>query len=208
MLQREVAERKRAEAAEQEQRNLAEALRQVGLALNATLDFDRLLDKLLDQIGSVLRYDTANIMLVHKNEIEIAVTRGYDPSKSLRQPRHFDVHSRPSLLKMIETAEPLIIPDTYQAGELWVDAELSPHVRSWAGAPIIVEGEVVAFLALNDSEPSFYQPENAARLKDFAIQAAIAFENADLYQQLQKRVAELTTLNRISQAITLNTRPD
>ena len=201
-LQREIAERKRAEAAEQEQRNLAEALRQVGLALNSTLDFDRLLDNLLDQISPVLRYDTANIMLVHKDEIEIVVTRGYDPSKELRQPRHFHVESRPSLLKMIETAEPLIIPDTFEAGELWVDAELSPHVRSWAGAPIIVEREVVAFLALNYSEPGFYQPESAARLKDFAIQAAIAFENADLYQQLQKRVAELTTLNRISQAVT------
>ncbi|MBK8902301.1 MAG: response regulator [Anaerolineaceae bacterium] len=201
-LQREIVERKRAEAAEQEQRNLAEALRQVGLALNATLDFDRLLDNLLDQIGPVLRYDTANIMLVHKDDIEIVVTRGYDPNKELRLPRHFRVESRPSLLKMIETAEPLIIPDTYKAGELWVDAELSPHVRSWAGAPIIVEGNVVAFLALNYSEPGFYQPENTARLKDFAIQAAIAFENANLYQQLQQRVAELTTLSRISQAIT------
>ena len=201
-LQREIAERKRAQASEQEQRNLAEALRQVGLALNSTLDFDRLLDNLLDQIGPVLRYDTANIMLVHRDEIEIVVTRGYDPSKELRQPRHFHVESRPSLLRMVETTEPLIVPDTFEAGELWVDAELSPHVRSWAGAPIIVEGEVVAFLALNYSEPGFYQPESASRLKDFAIQAAIAFENADLYQQLQKRVAELTTLNRISQAIT------
>lgn len=201
-LQREIAERKRAEAAEQAQRNLAEALRQVGLALNSTLNFDELLDKLLDQIGLVLRYDTANIMLVHKDEIEIVVTRGYDPTKVLRQPRHFHVESRPSLLKMIKTAEPLIIPDTFKAGDLWVDPDLSLHVRSWAGAPIIVEGEVVAFLALNYSEPDFYQPENAARLKDFANQAAIAFENADLYQQLQKRVAELTTLNRISQAIT------
>jgi signal transduction histidine kinase/DNA-binding response OmpR family regulator len=201
-LQREIVERKRAEAAEQEHRNLAEALRQVGLALNSTLNFDELLDKLLDQIGLVLRYDTANIMLVHRNEIEIVVTRGYDPTKVLRQPRHFSIESRPSLLKMSSTAEPLIIPDTFKAGDLWVDAELSLHVRSWAGAPIIVEGEVVAFLALNYSKPDFYQPENAARLKDFANQAAIAFENADLYQQLQKRVAELTTLSRISQAIT------
>lgn len=201
-LQREIVERKRAEASEQEQRNLADALRQVGLALNSTLDFDRLLDNLLDQIGPVLRYDTANIMLVHKDEIEIVVTRGYDPNKELRLPRHFHIESRPSLIRMVETAEPLIVPDTYDAGDLWVDAELSPHVRSWAGAPIIVEGQVVAFLALNYSEPGFYQPENAARLKDFAVQAAIAFENADLYQQLQKRVAELTTLNRISQAIT------
>ncbi|VAW31518.1 hypothetical protein MNBD_CHLOROFLEXI01-4294, partial [hydrothermal vent metagenome] len=143
-LQREVAERKRAEAAEQEQRNLAEALRQVGLALNSTLNFDELLDKLLDQIGLVLRYDTANIMLVHRDEIEIVVTRGYDPTKVLRQPRHFPVESRPSLIKMSKTAEPLIIPDTFEAGDLWVDPELSLHVRSWAGAPIIVEGEVVA----------------------------------------------------------------
>ncbi|MCA9918972.1 MAG: response regulator [Anaerolineales bacterium] len=201
-LQREIMERKRAEAAEQEHRNLAEALRQVGLALNSTLDFDLLLNNFLDQIGPVLRYDTANIMLVHGSDIEIVVTRGYDLSKELRQPRHFHINSRPSLLKIVETAEPLIVPDTYEAGELWVDAELSPHVRSWAGAPIIVEGKVVAFLALNYSEPGFYQPENAARLKDFAVQAAIAFENANLYQELQKRVAELTTLNRISQAIT------
>lgn len=201
-LQREIVERKRAEAAEQEQRNLAEALRQVGLALNSTLDFDLLLNNFLDQIGPVLRYDTANIMLVHKNEIEIVVTRGYDLSKELRQPRKFHIELRPSLLRMVETAEPLIIPDTFEAGELWVDAELSPHVRSWAGAPIIVEGEVVAFLALNYSEPGFYKSADASRLKDFAIQAAIAFENADLYQQIQKRVAELTTLNRISQAIT------
>ncbi|MCP4416983.1 MAG: response regulator [Chloroflexi bacterium] len=202
VLQREISERKRAEAAEQEHRNLAEALRQVGLALNSTLNFDELLDKLLDQIGPVLRYDTANIMLVHKDEIEIVATRGYDLAKELLQPRRFHVESRPSLIRMIKTAEPLIIPDPFEAGDLWVDAEISPHVRSWAGAPIIVEGEVVAFLALNFSEPGFYKPENAARLKDFAIQAAIAFENADLYQQLQKRVAELTTLNRISQAIT------
>jgi len=86
--------------------------------------------------------------------------------------------------------------------EFWVKAAESPHVRSWAGAPIKIKGDVIiAILALNNSHPGFYQPEAAARLVAFAGQAGIAFENARLYEQVRQRAEELSTLNTISQAI-------
>jgi len=50
--------------AEREQRELAEALREVALSLSATLDFETVLDRVLEQIGRVVPYDAANIMLV------------------------------------------------------------------------------------------------------------------------------------------------
>jgi GAF domain-containing protein len=200
-LQREFAERERAEAAEQEQRKLAEALREVSIAFSSTLNIAQLLDLLLERILDVLPFDTANVMLVQGDEVEIVSTRGYGPHKVLQQPGRFLMSSIPSLQRMMESGRPLIIPNTLDH-ELWVNADSSPHVRSWAGAPIIVKDEIVAFLALNYSEPNVYQPEQAARLSAFAAHAAVAFENANLYEELQKRVSELTTLNNISQAIT------
>ncbi len=199
-LQREFAERERAEKAEHEQRELAEALREVGNALNTTLDFNQLLNLLLDQTARVIPYDTANVMLVAGSQIQIVCTRGYERQSQIHPPQQFLVADFPTLQQMNATKQPLVVPDT-AVHPAWVNAEVSPHVRSWAGAPIVVQGNVVAYLALNDSRPNFYRPEVAARLNAFAAQAAIAFQNAQLYEALEKRVGELTTLNTISQSI-------
>ena len=201
LLQKEVLERKRAEAAEHEQRQLAEAFLEIGNALNRTLDFDELFEVLLDQIVRVMPYDTANVMLVHGDEVEIVVTRGYGPYKNMQLSRRFALEDMRSLQYMKNTGQPLIIPDT-AVSDIWVNAEVSPHVKSWAGAPINVKGELIAFLALNNSIANTYRPDHTARLTAFAGQAASAFENARLFQEVNRRVDELTSFNKISQAIT------
>jgi len=201
LLQKEIIERQRAEAAEHEQRQLAEAFLEIGNALNRTLDFNQLLELLLDQIVRVLPYDTANVMLVRGDEVEIVVTRGYGPYKNMQLSRRFALKEMRSLQYMKETGQPLIIPDT-AVSNMWVNAEVSPHVKSWAGAPINVKGELIAFLALNNSIVNTYHPRHTARLTAFAGQAASAFENARLFQELNRRVEELTSLNKISQAVT------
>ena len=200
-LQREIADRQRFEIAEYEQRQLAEALHEIGLALSATLDFEDLLDRLLDQIARVMPYDTANVMLVNDEMIEIVCVRGYDQKIELPFTEPFPMTRMPSLQHMVDEQRPLIIEDTTVYPE-WVNAEDSPHVRSWAGAPIHVRSKIVAFLALNTSKPNVYKQSDAARLTAFAGQAAIAIQNAQLYEQLQKRVDEQVTLNKISNAVT------
>lgn len=195
---KEVKLRLNAQAAESEQTHLAEALRKIGLALSATVDFNDLLEQLLDQILNVLPYDTANIMLVNGEEVNIVCTRGYKARVPYAQ--QFMLHDRPSLQQMKDSGQPLIIPDT-QDHPLWVKPETSPHVRSWAGAPILVQGELVAFLALNSSQPDNYRSSDAARLEAFGAQAAIAIQNTRLYEQLQQRIDEQATLNTISQAV-------
>lgn len=200
-LQREISERHRAELSEHEQRRLAEALLRVSNALNSTLDLDKLMENLLVQIADVLPYNTANVMVMRGDQVEIVASKGYGEYNNLQLERRFYIRDMKSIQRMLQTEEPLIIPDT-AVNELWFDAEGSPHVKSWAGAPILVKGELVAFLALNNDKPNSYQPEQEERLTAFAGQAAIAFENARLYEEVNKRVDELTSLNEISQAIT------
>ena len=190
--------RRDAETAEHAHRRLSEAMHDIGLALSTPNDFDELLEQLLDQISRVLPYDTANIMQVSGNQISIVCTRGYEERAPYAQ--QFTVDEIPSLRQMITTRQPVIIPDTANH-PLWVRPETSPHVRSWAGAPIFLQNELVAFLALNFSEANFYTASDVVRLEAFAGQAAIALQNARLYEQLQKRFNEQTTLNTISQSI-------
>lgn len=196
-LEYEINERRRAEKAEQEQRQLAEALREVGLILSSTLNFHHLLDRLLDQIAYVLPYDTANVMLVEGDAVRIVCTRGYE---IVGRSTPGQITLVPTLQRMVETKEPLVISDTSKYPE-WMNGEASPHVCSWAGAPIVVRDKVIAFLALNHSQAHYYQAGDATRLTSFAVQASIAIQNAQLYDALQRRVHELMTLNHIGQLV-------
>ena len=179
--------------AEREQRKLAEALREVGIALSATLDFEELLDSLLDQIGRVIPYDTANIMLVEEQHIRVVRTRGYDKF-GLNVVRELfstplDIATTVNLRRMSETGEALVIPDTNTYPE-WMRLNMSEHVQSWAGAPIKVQEQVIAFFSLDKIEANFYCTKHAKHLAAFAGQASVAFENAQLFKQAQQEIAE------------------
>lgn len=195
--------------AEREQRELAEALRDAlgaGAALSATLNFDTVLDRLLEQVARVVPYDMANVMLLGTaaGHIRVARQRGYEQfGQTVAQDigaLSFDIATTANLRWMAETGKPLVIPDT-NAYPGWVKVEASAHVRSWAGAPIIVEGQVVAFFSLDKIEPNFYRPEHGARLAAFAGQAALALQNAQLFEEVRRRAEELGALAEVSSAL-------
>ena len=71
-----ITERKEMEAAEREQRILAEALRDTAAALSGTLEFDEVLDRILLNMELVVPHDAANIMLVEKGKARIARNKG------------------------------------------------------------------------------------------------------------------------------------
>ncbi|MCS6910108.1 MAG: diguanylate cyclase [Anaerolineales bacterium] len=202
----------RALETEREQRQLAEALRQVGLALSESLDIETVLDRLLDEIGRVVPYDSALIMLVeHSSQSSLGrarVTRmrGYEQFGA--QVVHdiaalsFEIETTENLRRMAETGEPLIIPNT-AAYPGWIKkVETSAYARSWAGVPIMAHGHVIAFFSLDKVEPDFYRPKHAERLAAFAGQAALAVENARLFAETQRRAEEQRILYEATREFT------
>lgn len=195
-------ERTRLFQAEHQQRQLAEALRAAlaaGATLSAVLDFDTALDRLLDQLTTVVPYDAANIMLVDQNTGRITTVRLRGYKQFGESVNHhiavlaFTVNATPNLQTMLATRRPLVIPDT-AADPGWIKVEASSHVRSWAGAPIVIGGEVVAFFSLDKIEANYYQPEHGERLAAFAGQAALALQNARLFSELRTSEERFRTL--------------
>jgi signal transduction histidine kinase len=75
-------------------------------------------------------------------------------------------------------------------------------VRAELAVPIRLGSKVVGVLDLQSEEIDAFNPQDVATMELLADQLSIAIENARLYGEIQQRVEELTTLNKISQAIT------
>ena len=179
--------------AERDQRRLAVALRDSAAVLNRTLHFDEVLDRVLNNLGRVVTHDASNIMLIDdRGMARVARDRGFAESglTDTAYAMHLRVAEVQPLQFMFETGQPLVITDI-AADPRWPRVQSMIEKGSYAGAPIRVKGHVIGFLQVINTTPGSFTPRQAEQLQAFADQAAIAIENARLYDQVQHYADEL-----------------
>lgn len=186
----------------QEQRNFAEALSDVAAALNSTLEVDKVLERVLDQLDRVVAYDTANVMLIDAEEAYIVRGRGYQPLglENILHTWRMRYVDYPILKQMAESGKPLVFADTH-AEELWVRVPQSDWIRSYIGAPIRQGDQTIGFINVNSREPGYYRQVQTDQVKAFADQAAIAIENARLYEVTSQRAHRLQLISELATSI-------
>lgn len=192
-----ITERRRAEAAAREQRVLAEALRDTATALNTTLDYDEVLDRILQNVGRVLEYDTVDIMLLESAVARIVRTFGFERfgiRSSDAQRMEFPLGQFENLRQIAESGRGRAVSDT-TAFSPWVPIQGFEWVRSYVGAPIRVHNQVIGFLNLSSSRPSFYDEKHAHKLQAFADQAAVALKNSRLHREVRHSRERLESLS-------------
>lgn len=194
---------------ERRQRQLAEALRNAlsaGASLSAHLDLEVVLDQLLEALERVIPFDGANFMLVDRRtrRVQVARTRGYEKIGAEVAARiselGLEIDATPNLVWMEQNKQPMIVPDTAVHSE-WVKIKEFAVIRSSAGAPIIVDDEVIGFFSLDKLEANYYRPEHAELLRAFTGQAALALQNARNFEQVHQRLEELGVLAEVSAAL-------
>jgi signal transduction histidine kinase len=184
--------------AERRQRQQTEALEEAAAVVSGTLDLDQVLDRILEQVESVVNGDAFNVVLIEEDgEAAVVRRRGYEMENWGVQ--SLSVYDYPLLQEMIEVQKPIIVSNT-KADPRWVEEEGQESWQSYVGAPIKVGGVVVGFLNVNSTGLSAFSHPDAQRLQAFAHHAATAIENAQLYQELhtytdtlEKRVEERTS---------------
>ncbi len=190
---RQVVQYKQLAQSEQSQHQWADALRQASAALNSTLDYDQVIDRILEQVGQVILSDTSNVMMIEAGDIaRVFRGRGYDRfgTADTLTATTLNIAAADSLQTMRATRQPLIIPDVTQ-DPTWIHTRPEhAWIRSYIGAPILIADQVVGFLNVNNARLNAYDRTDAERLQTFACHAAIAIENARLYQQAQQEIAE------------------
>lgn len=182
-----ISYRKQMEEREQEEQALTEALSDSAAALNSTLDFDSVLDRIMDNVGRVVPHDSVGIILLDATRQSAYITRYHDNRnhKIDRKDIRFSIIQTRNLREIQTSGVPVIVTDTHNY-EGWVKTPESAWIRSALGAPIKIKGEIIGFLSLSKAVPNSFTQKDAKRLDAFVNYAGIAIENARLYEEVQR----------------------
>lgn len=188
-----MTQRKEMQLAEHRQRMLAEALRDTAIALNSSLDLDEVLNRIVASISRVVPHDTANIMLVQEYEASVVRSFGYADNglqdyESQIASIAVSWESAPTLYRVIQSRQRVIIADL--AIRVHEQEYLGLGLRGSAVSVPIMSGEsIIGVINLNSFTRGFFTALHADNLQIFANQAAIAIENARLFEQAQEAAA-------------------
>lgn len=202
-----ISERHRAQQAEREQRLFAESLYDTAAAITSTLNFEEVLDRILDNLDAAVETDCANISLIEHGKVRFVRAKGYEKHNLSSQDilnLNFSLKRVENFRSIYQNKQPFCIPDTHNYPG-WKKTPGSEWIRSYVGAPIIIKDKVVGFINMDSGIPGFFNDEHAQRLKAFCLQAAIAIENTRLYakslHELDERKRAQARLRRANQKL-------
>ncbi|MBN1681453.1 MAG: GAF domain-containing protein [Anaerolineae bacterium] len=189
------------------------ALADVSSQITATLEPDQVISLILDALERVVPYDGVSLWLRSsvREELNIAAARGYQhpdsPEASDLVGLTTEIAYSPLFREMSDNARVLNAGDVGAGDPRFPYGEAAVY-KNWLGAPLISKGNVVGVLALEKLEPNFYSPLHEQLALTFANQAAVALDNARLFQETRSRATaldeqaqRLALLNRVSLAL-------
>ena len=195
---RDITERKRAEKKrksllkkEREQHLKAETLAKVALILTSKLSLSAVLEEVLRQVKRLVPYSACNIFLIEKGGLYNVHSVGYDKYGSKKFVNNFTYPvDKLSLDKeVIKSAKPRLISDTHQ-NPRWIIFKETSWVKSCLIVPICLNNKVIGFLNLDGDTPGKFVKDDIEKLQPLVNAAAIALENARLFEEVRKEITE------------------
>ena len=200
MMQQEIGERARVEAevfdlnAQLEQRlQRIAALRAIDMAISASLDLRHTLDVFLEQTLEQLQADAADVLIYspHMLRLEFAVGRGFQTS-AMRYTR-LQIGAGHAGKAALERC-PVHIEDLRANPGSFGDTPIldSEKFTAYFAVPLIAKGQVKGVLEMFTRREFQNDYEWQDFLETLAGQAAIAIDNAQMFENLQRSNLELT----------------
>jgi PAS domain S-box-containing protein len=167
--------------AERSQLLLARTLQEVGMLLTSQLTLEEVLERILDLLGRVVKYDSLTVQLFDENQqLYMAAGRGLPESESVDQNnRRLSDHFM-QMLNLVDR-QAVVIPNTCQDNR-WVSDPSADYIQSWIGAPLLVRGNLIGILTVASRTPNIYDKEISETVMAFTNQAAIAIGNSQLFE--------------------------
>ncbi len=166
--------------AERERRVEAETLREVLEAINRQARLDETIEEVLRQLARVVEFDSCSIGLIEDGYCRIIAARGFPDSSKVLGLRF----QAPVLDEIRERHWPVSLPDVSEDARFTPQREGGP-IRSWAGLPLLVEGQVIGILNLDRQRVDPFSEDDLHRARAVAFSAAAAIRNAQVLEQVR-----------------------
>ena len=189
---------------ERERRLEAETLRDVLEAISRPAGLDETLEEVLKQLSRIVSMDSCSLSLLDpEGRFRIIAARGFaDPDTVIGA-----VYAGALTDSLRRQRWPATVEDV-SGDPRWVSLDGSGPIRSWAGLPLMVEGEVIGLLCLDRHRVEPFGEEDLHRAKAVAFSAAAAIRKAQLLEQVQRYAALMERVAEVDQAAFAGRPPD
>ncbi len=150
------------------------------------------MNALLKCLNILIPFDTGNAVMLRDEMVMILAGYGYEGWTSYEQVQEvtFNVYSSLTWEHVLIQGKSLLIGDTLK-DDRWERVSLTHYVRSWMGIPLIAGGELIGAFSIDKAEPNFFTEEHVRLAETLAAQAAVALQNALLFEQVQMHAETL-----------------
>jgi signal transduction histidine kinase len=174
-------------------------LLETSTTMSSSLDADRIVDAILEQVQRLMSVDTCAIVALDQRENVLRVRASRGLSTAYASELRIDPHDpRSTSMRAIRAGHPVQVPDTQTdvAFEPFRPRAQREGYRSLLAVPLTAPHIGPMALLVYRREPHVWGSDEIELISNFANHAAIALENAALYSrtdeqlQEQKRVLE------------------
>ena len=186
-------------AVEVERRRMADILRSATLTVSSQLDLDQVLDRILSQLAKMVPFDSTCVFLWRDDYLQAKAARGL-PSPEEVIGKSFPADNE--LFHIILNTKKPVILDDIRDDPRFMGWGGTSKMGSWMGIPLLIDNQIIGYLTLDHREIKAYDQEKANLAMIFAYQAAVALQNAQLYNTAKIASEKLMILHEASQQIT------
>ncbi len=164
--------------------------------LTSRLDPQSVYRSMHEAVSQIMPCDAFSIVLEEENGGDYQAVYLHDSGRNYpprRIPRGTGLSGR-----VISEGKTLYIHDNLAENVSAVHFGSPQQARSILAVPLRKEHEIVGMISTQSYRPSVFTEQHRVLLETLAAQMATAIQNARLFEETRRRVAELETINRIS----------
>jgi GAF domain-containing protein len=173
-----------------------------GIALSSELSLEALLQRIVETAAELTaaRYAALGVIDRTGRQLERFLTTGIDPE--VHRAIGELPHGRGILGVLIRDARPLRLPDLRADPRSAGFPPNHPPMTTFLGVPIVLRGVAYGNLYLTEKRGGLeFTAEDEELIQLLAAQAAVAIENARLYESSTRWLRQLESLNEIGNAL-------
>jgi GAF domain-containing protein len=163
----------------------------LGEHLSAILNFDQLLEELVNQVKEQFDYYHAHVYIIDERRQNLVMTAGAGEAGATMKVRghHIPLEAPTSLVARAARTNEIVWIGNVREAEDWLPNPLLPDTYSEMAVPIILDEQVVGVLDVQQDRIAGLDEGDAGLLRSLANQVAVAIRNARLFAEVEASLA-------------------
>jgi putative nucleotidyltransferase with HDIG domain len=174
-----------------DRRSQLKALMSVGHMINSSLGRQRVLEEVMDSLITLMHAERGFLMLRHRTgELRPEIARGISHINLVEKEFEF---SRTIVRRVTESCEPVLTTNAQVDPRFENQLSIAAYqLRSIICAPLKIKDKLIGVIYVdNRARSGIFRESDLELVSAFANQAAVAIDNADLFDNLQKSNRDL-----------------